>query len=81
MASLTITIDDAKLPRWLAAYGVANNAQLKAAIIERVREPVVHYELSAAQQIADAAVVATQVAQRASLVATKQTIDTEITVT
>ena len=78
MASLTITVADDKIARWRTAYGVATNAELKTAIIARVRQPVIGYEVNLAQVAADAAIKATKDTQTAAVTATQQAAELDI---
>lgn len=50
MASLTITVPDAVIPRLRDAYGVETNAELKAKIIGDIKNRVVSHEVNLAQE-------------------------------
>lgn len=60
MATLNITVDDAQVARVRAAYGSATNAELRAAIITDIKQKVVSYEVSQAQNMAQDAVTQAQ---------------------
>ena len=81
MATLSITVDDAIVPRIQAAYGVANNAALKAAIIADIKKKVVDYEVGITDSMQSANVTLAVDAKRIAIETAKTTAESEITIT
>jgi hypothetical protein len=50
MATLSVTVPDAIIPRLRSAYSVGTNAELKAKIIADIKNKVVSYEVQLAQE-------------------------------
>lgn len=69
MATLTITVDDAVVPRVRAAYGAETNAQLKTLIIRSIKDVVSTYEHKLAEVAAQVAVDEARAARDAAIVA------------
>ena len=78
MATLNINIDDTKIARWYAAYGVTTDLELKKAIKDRARQVVMAFEMAKASETTQATVKAAKDAQEATLEATIATIEAEI---
>lgn len=74
MATLTLTIDDTKVARCRAAYGVGTNAELKSAICAEIKAKVVGYEVEQARTTAQATATQAELDARA-------TADADIAVT
>ena len=64
MASMTITIPDALVPRVVAAFGVANGAAVKNSLIDYIKGTVRDYEKRAS---AASAIVASEAQTTADL--------------
>jgi hypothetical protein len=77
MATLTITVDNAIVPRVLEAYGASTNAMLKAMIIAEIKDKVRTYELKA---VKEAQAVARDTAYLQAINTATSTIDSEIIV-
>lgn len=81
MATLSITVDDSIVPRIQAAYGVASNAALKAAIIADIKKKVVNYEVSVTDATQGANVASAIITKQSALDATRTAAESEIVVT
>ena len=81
MATLSLTVDDALIPRIRTAYGVATNGQLKQAFIDDIRQKVIGYERGLAAASAATTVKQTIAAQDALVDTATATASSEIVLT
>lgn len=79
MASLTITVPDAVIPRLRDAYGVGTNAELKAKIIGDIKNRVVSYEVNLAQEAERAKQDALRQTSNDAVMAAETKATTEVT--
>lgn len=78
MAQLTLTVDDAIVPRLREAYGVTTNGQLKTAIINQIRQTVKGHEVTTAQATAKTTLEQAEATYRSSLASAETKAESEI---
>jgi hypothetical protein len=81
MAQLTINVDDSIVPRIRAAYGVANNSELKQSIIDEVRAKVRSYERDLTAEVENAKIKTAEDAKQTAVQQTINNAENEIVLT
>ena len=80
MATLTITVDDAIVPRLRAAYGVDTNPQLKAVIIDSIKTTVREFEKAQVAAVEQAKIATANEAKDIAIAAAEQLAQSEIAI-
>lgn len=80
MATLTLNVDNALLPRLTAAYKVNNAAELKAALIRQIKNEVIAFEINQTVTLERAKVEAARTAAETKAAEAQAAAESEVVI-